>query len=65
MMKAAILAIAIVAVGFLIGGRYSIVALQEQPTGSYVMIMDRFTGSVRYCTPAKCYPINYDAKISN
>lgn len=45
--QTAIIVTAIVVAAFLIGGRYTVVMGK---TGPYMFLVDRFTGSVQWCT---------------
>lgn len=49
-LSVAILAVAILAAGALAGGRYSAVPFNGIGSGP-VLVMDRFTGTVRVCLP--------------
>jgi len=53
LVNALILFVAIVAAGFLVGGRYTVTQVQA-PNSSYLMVTNRFTGSVRICVPQGC-----------
>jgi hypothetical protein len=60
-MRASLLTISLLAIsiascatGFLIGGRYAVA-----PISPGAVVVDRFTGSVRFCTAGDCHPV-YD-----
>ena len=49
-----LLAVSIVAAGFLIGGRYQTVPVARSEAFGLVYIVDRFTGDAMYCLGVDC-----------
>jgi hypothetical protein len=44
--------VGLIVAAFVWGGRYSVAGL-----GAQLYVVDRFTGSVRHCTPYECKPV--------
>ena len=49
-----LLAVSIIASGFLIGGRYQAVPVARSDAFGIVYIVDRFTGGAKYCLGIDC-----------
>ena len=49
-----LIAVAIIASGFLIGGRYQAVPVSRSEAFGLVYIVDRFTGDAMYCLGIDC-----------
>ena len=49
-----LLAVSIIAAGFLIGGRYQAVPVARADAFGIVYIVDRFTGGAKYCLGLDC-----------
>ena len=49
-----VLALAMMATGFLIGGRYQVVPVDRADAYGLVYIVDRFTGKALYCLGIDC-----------
>ena len=49
-----LLAVSIIASGFLIGGRYQAVPVPRDNAFGLVYIVDRFTGGAKYCLGVDC-----------
>jgi hypothetical protein len=54
LLASGILAMAVMIAGFANGGRYHVM---PGPTQAVVYVVDRFTGSVTFCTPHACDPV--------
>jgi hypothetical protein len=52
-----VLAVSIITSGFLIGGRYQAVPVARADAFGLVYIVDRFTGSAKYCLGIDCREI--------
>ena len=59
LVAALLIAVAIVAAGALIGGRYQTVSVSNNGVG-IVYITDRFTGDVRVCAAGSCKQLSLD-----
>jgi len=53
LISAVLLLIGLIVAGYLIGGRYTAVAVQA-PNSSYLMVTNRLTGAIRVCVPQGC-----------
>jgi hypothetical protein len=53
-LAAIIIGLALVIAAALIGGRFTPVAVPNSGGFGYVVIVDRVTGSARFCTPSGC-----------
>jgi hypothetical protein len=51
---ASVLGAAIIIAAFLMGGRFSPIAVTRGNETGYVLITDRYTGSARFCFPNGC-----------
>jgi hypothetical protein len=49
-----ILAIGLIIAGLLIGGRYTVAPVSRGDFDGFVVVVDRFTGSVKTCSKASC-----------
>jgi hypothetical protein len=59
-----LLAVAIIVGAILIGGVYQVVVapgLALSPTGGTIYVVNRFTGSVRFCSSDFCRPLSETA----
>jgi len=59
---AVVLGLAAILTAFLIGGRYTIVASATGPVGG-AYVVDRFTGSIRFCVPGNCMASKPPARV--
>jgi hypothetical protein len=53
LISSTLLLIGLIVAGYLIGGRYTSVAVQA-PNSSYLMVTNRLTGAVQVCVPQGC-----------
>lgn len=56
-----ILSVAIIVAGFLVGGRYEVVATGE----GVAYVVDRVTGSVRFCVPSGCEAVDAASPLTS